>query len=60
MLVDGYRANREALIQEIEDLCHSDVSQASKIGPAIKKRLLDGQDAAEREVVAGPFRLDQR
>ena len=52
VLVDEYRANRETLIQEIEDLCHCDASQASKIGPAIKKRLLDGQDAAEREVVA--------
>ena len=51
-LVDGYRANREALIREIEDLCSSDASQASKVWPALKKRLLDGKDTGEGEVVA--------
>ncbi len=51
-LVDGYRANREALIQEIEDLCGSDASWATEAWPALKKRLLDGENTGEREVVA--------
>ncbi|MCK4303452.1 MAG: hypothetical protein KAY24_04375 [Candidatus Eisenbacteria sp.] len=51
-LVDGYRANREALIQEIEGLCSSDTPRAGKTWPALKKRLLDGDDTGEREVVA--------
>ena len=51
-LVDGYRVNREALIQEIEDLCSSDASHASEAWPALKKRLLDGENTGEREVVA--------
>ena len=50
-LVDGYRANREALIQEIEDLCSSDAPQSAQVWPALKKRLLDGHDAGEQEVV---------
>lgn len=51
-LVEGYRANRELLIQEIEDLCSSEASWASNAWPALKQRLLDGQDTGEREVVA--------
>jgi predicted transcriptional regulator len=51
-LVAGYRAHWEALIQEIEDLCAADAAQASEVWPALKKRLLDGQDPDEREIVA--------
>lgn len=51
-LVDGYRANREALIREVEELCSSDAAEATQAWPALKKRLLDGNDTAEREVVA--------
>jgi hypothetical protein len=51
-LVDGYRANREALVQEIEDLCSSDAPPAAQAWPTLKKRLLDGHDAGEQEVVA--------
>ena len=51
-LVEGYRANREALIQEIEDLCGSGAAQAAEAWPTLKKRLLDGNDTGEGEVVA--------
>lgn len=51
-LVAGYRAHWETLIQEIEDLCAADAAQASQAWPALKKRLLDGRDPEEREVVA--------
>jgi len=51
-LVDGYRANREAIIREVEELCSSNAAGAAQAWPVLKKRLLDGQDAAEREVVA--------
>jgi hypothetical protein len=51
-LVDGYRANREALIREIQDLCGFDAPQAAKAWPALKKRLLDGRDTGECEIVA--------
>lgn len=51
-LVDGYRANREALIQEIEGLCSSDAPQPAQLWPALKKRLLDSNDTGEGEVVA--------
>ena len=51
-LVAGYRAHWETLIQEIEDLCAADAAQASQAWPALKKRLLDGRDPEEREVIA--------
>ena len=51
-LVDGYRANRESLIREVEELCSSDAAEATRAWPTLKKRLLDGNDTAEREVVA--------
>jgi hypothetical protein len=51
-LVDGYRANRETLVQEIEDLCSSDTAEAPTAWPVLKKRLLESNDTGEGEVVA--------
>ena len=51
-LVDGYRADREALIQEVQELFCSNLPQAVETWPILKERLLDSQDSGEREVVA--------
>ena len=64
-LVDGYRANRQAVIQELEDLFGAEASQAAAAAgdaiptqppaeawEALKGRLLDSGDTGEREVVA--------
>ena len=50
-LVEGYRVSREAFIQEIQDLFNTNMDEAGKAWPALKQRLLDGQDTCEREVV---------
>jgi hypothetical protein len=64
-LVGGYRANREAVIHDLEELFAADTPQAgASTGAAtpteppaeawqlLKERLLDSRDTGEREVVA--------
>jgi len=54
-LVDGYRAGREAVIQEVRGMFsagNSDMAQAVEAWPALKARLLNEKDAGAGEIVA--------
>jgi len=51
-LVDGYRANREAVIQEVQDLLGANLPDMANAWAALKERLLDSQSTGEREVIA--------
>jgi outer membrane murein-binding lipoprotein Lpp len=51
-LVDGYRAGREAVIQEVKDMFTADMAQAVKTWPALKQRLLGEKDDGVGEIVA--------
>lgn len=51
-LVEGYRAGREAVIQEVRNVLRSDPTQAVEAWPAIKARLLDEQDGGAVAVAA--------
>jgi hypothetical protein len=55
VMVDGYRARREAVVQEVRDLFSggdSDVAQAVKAWPDFKARLLDEKADGAGEIVA--------
>ena len=51
-LVDGYRAGRETVIQEVRAMFASDMAQAVKAWPALKERLLSEKDDGAGEIVA--------
>ena len=51
-LVDGYRANRQRVIQEVQELFCSNLARAVELWPNLKQRLLDEQDAGAGKVVA--------
>lgn|GEM_PF-1260887 len=54
-LVDGYRAGREAVIQEVREMFfarNSDMAQAVNAWPALKARLLSEKDDGAGEIVA--------
>ena len=55
LLVNGYRAGREAVIQEVREMLStrtSDMVQAVKTWPALKQRLLSEKDDGVGEIVA--------
>ena len=52
VLVDGYRAGREAVIQEVREMFASDMAQAAQAWPALKARLLNEKDDGAGEIVA--------
>jgi len=69
-LVQGYHANREAIIQEVEDLFRRDVARAggpagdrtpaeplSQAWPALRARLLDSRDTWNRRNSRAPCRV---
>ena len=56
-LVEGYRAGREAVIQEVQNVLCSDAAQAVQAWPAIKARLLNEQDGGAAEVAAALRRV---
>jgi hypothetical protein len=51
-LVDGYRAAREAVIQDVGEMFASDVDQAAKAWPDLKERLLSEKDDGAGEIIA--------
>jgi len=51
-LVDGYRARREAVIMDVQEMFASDMAQAVKAWPALKQRLLSEKDDGAAEIVA--------
>ena len=54
-LVDGYRAGREAVIEEVREMLStktSDMAQAVKAWPALKARLLSEKDDGAGQIVA--------
>jgi hypothetical protein len=51
-MVGGYRASREAVIQEVQDLFASDMARAAQAWPALKQRLVGEQDDGVGEIVA--------
>ena len=50
-LVDGYRANRQEVIEEVQEIFSANLPAAVKAWPILKQRLLDEEDAGAREVV---------
>jgi len=51
-LVDGYRAGREAVINDVREMFASDMAQAVKAWPALKQRLLSEKDNGVSQIVA--------
>jgi hypothetical protein len=51
-LVEGYRAGREAVIQEAREMFASDTAQAVKAWPELKQRLLSEKDDGAGQIVA--------
>ena len=51
-LVDGYRAGREAVIEEVRNMFASDTARAVKAWPALKARLLSEKDDGAGQIVA--------
>lgn len=49
--MDGYRANREAIILEVGEVFSGNLVEAVNAWPALKQRLLDEQDAGASNVV---------
>ena len=55
LLVNGYRTGRDAVIEEVRGMFltrHSDMTQAVKTWPALKRRLLGEKDDGVGEIVA--------
>ena len=50
-LVHGYRANRQEVIGEVEDIFSANLADAVNAWPVLKQRLLDEQDAGAGKVV---------
>ena len=57
-LVDGYRAEREAVIQEVREVFASDMALAVKAWPALKERLLSEKDDGAAQIVAALRQVD--
>ncbi len=51
-LVDQYRAGREAIICELQDLLTTDIIQAVEAWPILKNRLLGGHDDQMHQLVS--------
>lgn len=51
-LVDGYRARREEVIKDVQEMFASDMAEAIKAWPALKQRLLSEKDEGAGEIVA--------
>ena len=49
--MDGYRANRQELIEEVREIFNANLARAVKAWPVLKQRLLDEQDAGADKVV---------
>jgi hypothetical protein len=52
ILVEAYRASREAIAQEVEQLFVNNVAEAAQAWPVLKSRLLSEEDNGAAEVVA--------